>query len=120
MRSCRPNQAPLDVGLVEGEDVPEETVRIGSCDCGEAEYLGHHEHHDEAAVSIDGYVARRLGCVSLRRFDVCTVLELRATGYSIARGKIEVFCIFASYMSTNEMVRRLILLHEQEDRTSSL
>ncbi len=80
--------------------MPEETVRIGSCDCGEADYLGHHEHHDEAAVSIDGYVARRLGCVSLRRFDVGTVLGLRATGYSIARGKIEVFHIFASYMPT--------------------
>ena len=26
----------------------------------------------------------------------------------------------AAYKPTNEMVRRLILLHEQEDRTSSL
>jgi hypothetical protein len=52
--------------------VPEETVRIGSCDGGEAENLGHHEKHDQAAVSIDGYVARRLRNLSLRRFDVCT------------------------------------------------
>jgi len=50
---------PFDVGLVEGEDVPEETVRIGSCDGGESENLGHHEHHDEAAIGVDGYVARR-------------------------------------------------------------
>ena len=63
---------PFDVGLVEGEDAPEEAVGIGSGDRGEAQDLGHHEQHDEAAVGVDGYVARRLLRLGLRRFDVCT------------------------------------------------
>ena len=49
---------PFDVGLVVGEDVPEEAVGVGAGDGGEIEDLAHHEQHDEAAVGVDGDVAR--------------------------------------------------------------
>jgi hypothetical protein len=53
--------------------VPEEAVRIGSCDGGKTQDLGHHEEHDEAAVGIDGYIAWRLVSLLLDLGTACSV-----------------------------------------------
>ena len=48
---------PLGVGLVPGENLPEETVVVVRGDPGELQHFAHHQQHDEAAIGVHRQIA---------------------------------------------------------------
>ncbi len=55
---------PFDMGLIESQNTPEKTIRIGARHSGEMQDFAHHEEHHQAAISVDRNVAGERWCCS--------------------------------------------------------
>ena len=59
---------PLGMGLVEGKNLPEETVIEVCVDFRKLQHFSHHQQHDQATVGIDGEITHRSDIVERTEF----------------------------------------------------